>query len=563
MRSFLIQIILALSIVTVGRSQIVGFEYFLGTDPGIGKAGSLDIANGNSVSGNYNLTLGHLPVGFHWLGIRAKDAQGRFSQTFMHPFYLLAPNADDITQVEYFIDVDPGYGNGSDIPVELDEEGYIKYLVPLSEIGEGSHLLGLRTKNSTGYWSQTKLWFFYNRRGSIPTKIVRLNYFFTGEGAPNKTYTYTLPEPGSTLDINAIADLNDLESGKQYTIHLTAIDENGQVSNPVTSTFFTIPPIIIQNTEIIHLTCFGSDNGSVSITASGGQGTLEYSLDGENFTSDSTFENLASGDYTIFVRGTENKDYIVESSITIDSPEPLVLDLTDVISPSCPGDPTGELTAIATGGTAPYRYKLQSQTEFQTINSFSGLLPGNYTLTVVDANGCEISIDQQLAASGEAPPVPTISVQGIDGISTEVSLWSSSTNGNQWLRNGEEISGATGQSLEITQPGTYQVRVTGSSGCTSISATTVITSQPEVSLLDIKLYPNPAEDRVKIGFGRDIYIDRVTIISSSGVVLRTVLKPMTLPSDEILLDLKGLKGGTYFIQVEGIGIMERIKLIKR
>ena len=38
------------------------------------------------------------------------------------------------------------YGNGSDIPVELDEEGYIKYLVPLSEIGEGSHLLGLRTK---------------------------------------------------------------------------------------------------------------------------------------------------------------------------------------------------------------------------------------------------------------------------------------------------------------------------------------------------------------------------------------------------------------------------------
>ena len=50
----------------------MGFEYFLGTDPGIGKAGSLDIANGNSVSGNYNLTLGQLPVGFHWLGIRPR-----------------------------------------------------------------------------------------------------------------------------------------------------------------------------------------------------------------------------------------------------------------------------------------------------------------------------------------------------------------------------------------------------------------------------------------------------------------------------------------------------------
>ena len=156
--------------------------------------------------------------------------------------------------------------------------------------------------------------------------------------------------------------------------------------------------------------------------------------------------------------------------------------LTDVIRPSCPGDPTGELTAIATGGTAPYRYKLQSQTEFQTSNSFSGLLPGTYTLTVVDANGCEISIDHQLAASGEAPPIPTISVQGIDGVSTEVSLRSSSTTGNQWLRNGEEISGATGQSLEITQPGTYQVRVTDLLEPAFISATTV-TSQPEVSLL--------------------------------------------------------------------------------
>lgn len=561
MRTFLIQFLLALSIVTVGKGQVVELEYFLGNDPGIGKAITLGVSSGNIISGTYVLPLSDLPVGFNRIGVRAKDVQGRFSHTLLHSFYLLAPNSNDITGVEYFIDIDPGHGNGNSIPVQLDELGKINYVVPLADISEGSHLLGIRTKNGTGNWSQTKLWFFYNHPGSIPTRIVRLSYFYIGEGAPNKVYSYILPEPAASVDISTIADLNDLESGMEYTINLTAIDENGRVSNLVTATFSTIPPIEIEKTEIINLVCFGSNDGSVRVIASGGEGTLEYSLDGENYSSNALFENLASGNYTVYVRGTGNLGYVVEETFSISSPAKLTLAVEEVIPPSCLGDSNGGFRAVATGGTGSYRYKLQNQENFQNTNLFADLQVGTYSLTVVDENGCEANLEVQLQAVGETPPIPLVNIQGTDGISTEVALISSSPSGNQWLRNGEEILGATGQTLEITQPGSYQVKVTGQTGCTAISSTTVITSLREVNQLAIKLYPNPAEDRVKIDFGREIYVNRISIIASNGVVLKTVTEGMQI--SEKWLDLTGLGNGTYIIQVEGIGTMDRLKLIKQ
>lgn len=561
MRPFLIQFLLALSIVSIGKSQVVGLEYFLGDDPGIGKATSLSVNAGNTVADTYILPLSELAVGFHMVGVRAKDAQGRFSQTFLHSFYLQATNSTDITAVEYFIDIDPGHGNGKSIPIQVDEQGNIKYIVPLSDTAEGSHLLGIRTRNGTGNWSQTKSWFFYNYPGGIPRRIVRLSYTFAGEGAPNKVYSYMLPELAANVDISTFADLSDLESGKQYTIHLTAIDETGQVSNRVSATFSTIPPIVIERIDTSHLTCFESNNGSATITAAGGEGSLEYSLDGEQYSANSVFENLSAGDYKVFVRGTENVDYVVEGTFTINSPAQLTIAVTDVLSPSCPGDSNGGFKATATGGTGPYRYKLQSQAEFQNADSFADLQAGTYTVTVVDANGCELSVEVQLIPTGVAPAIPTITVQGTDGISTEVFLQSSSPTGNQWLRNGTEIPGATGQTLEITQAGSYHVKVAGSTGCFSVSTSTVITAHPEIRLQKIRIYPNPAEDRAKIDFGREVFINRITIVSSSGMVLKTQTE--NRETEEIWLDLSGLPNGTYIIQIEAIGHTERLKLLKR
>jgi len=69
--------------------------------------------------------------------------------------------------------------------------------------------------------------------------------------------------------------------------------------------------------------------------------------------------------------------FIAQNNITLDS--------TAVVSNA--GNGTGSATIIASGGAAPYTYSWNT-TPAQTSATATGLLPGNYTVTVTDASGC-------------------------------------------------------------------------------------------------------------------------------------------------------------------------------
>src|SRR5690606_27477096 len=142
MRSVGLMLLLAFSFILHGKSQVTGLEYFLNSDPGVGRGNPLSISSGTSVSGEFNIPLKTLGAGFHQLGLRVFDKDGRTSQTYLHPFYLLPTNSPQIVEVEYFIDKDPGQGKGTKIAYKEDESGYLNYTIPLSTIAEGHRLLG-------------------------------------------------------------------------------------------------------------------------------------------------------------------------------------------------------------------------------------------------------------------------------------------------------------------------------------------------------------------------------------------------------------------------------------
>lgn len=111
---------------------------------------------------------------------------------------------------------------------------------------------------------------------------------------------------------------------------------------------------------------------------------LAFSLEGINWQTDSVFTNLPVGNYWVKVKDAVCTDSILVS-IAQAFPD-LLIDNTTALPASCSGNPDGQLTVTASGGSGPYTYSTDG-TSFQASNIFN-LTQGNYTLTVKDNNGC-------------------------------------------------------------------------------------------------------------------------------------------------------------------------------
>ncbi len=152
---------------------------------------------------------------------------------------------------------------------------------------------------------------------------------------------------------------------------------------------------LIQNTASFSLEldptdvdCFGNSSGSVSLTANGSFGNLNYQWTGpENYQSGSqNISNVAAGTYA--VTAEDEFGCQVTATIAIEEPLPLsaVLDIQDV---SCFGSADGLVSILPEGGTFPYLYSIDSGQNFVSSALFSNLNGGNYNLIVQDANGCD------------------------------------------------------------------------------------------------------------------------------------------------------------------------------
>src|SRR5690606_20411764 len=124
----------------------------------------------------------------------------------------------------------------------------------------------------------------------------------------------------------------------------------------------------------------GDNNGSVSINgASGGNGTYEYSLDGSNWQSGNTFNNLPAGSYTAYVR-TNGDACEAQIPFTINGSSPLSGSVTPSTQGICPG---GSASITAAGGTGYTWY------DGATVVGSTATL--NVSPTVTTIYSCEIT----------------------------------------------------------------------------------------------------------------------------------------------------------------------------
>ena len=147
--------------------NIVAAECFIDNDPGIGNGTPLSVTPGTNVTINAtNINTAGLTNGVHHIGIRTRSAEGRWSSTEIKSFvvdfdpaYLPTPaSPQNITVAEYFIDTDPGIGNGQ--PISISAAVNITNAIAAintTGLSNGVHRLYIRTKGNEGRWSITNM----------------------------------------------------------------------------------------------------------------------------------------------------------------------------------------------------------------------------------------------------------------------------------------------------------------------------------------------------------------------------------------------------------------------
>ncbi len=182
-----------------------------------------------------------------------------------------------------------------------------------------------------------------------------------------------------------------------YTV---MVQDNNGCTAPVPVTITQPAAALSATATPTNVSCFGSSNGSITATGTGGVPPYDYSLDGVTFQVSGTFGSLAAGTYTVTVRDAALTTFDVP--VTITQPASLVSgSVSSQTNVLCFGSTTGSVTVAGSGGTPPYQYKLGSGA-YQASDTFSTLGAGTYTVTVQDANNCSavvsVTITQPVAA---------------------------------------------------------------------------------------------------------------------------------------------------------------------
>ena len=210
-------------------------------------------------------------------------------------------------------------------------------------------------------------------------------------GTPNVTYTIS-PALGNQSPIGD-STINNLPANV-YTI--TATDANSCTATY--SVTITQPATPVDITAITGTTpsCTPGNDGTITVTASGGTGALVACLPPSTTTYPLPGTITGLGSSTYIVRVKDANGCFADTTYTITNSSAPTVDSVTTVMTQCNGDSTGSMIAYATGNpqasvtyqiTAPFVQPVAPQAS----GAFNNLPAGIYTVTVNDANNCPVS----------------------------------------------------------------------------------------------------------------------------------------------------------------------------
>jgi gliding motility-associated-like protein len=298
-------------------------------------------------------------------------------------------------------------------------------------------------------------------------------------GAANGTITVT-PTNGNSpyqyaIDGGAFGGsnvFNNLTSGAHTII---VKDANGCVSNAIPVT--VAAGATLAATAVATATsCNGAANGTITVTPTNGNSPYQYAIDGGAFGGSNVFNNLASGAHTLLV-----KDANGCVSNTINATVAVGPDLAATLVPlgtSCIGANNGSITVNPTNGTSPYQYSLNGGA-FGGSNLFSNLAPGNYTIVVKDAAGCNSAAFPTTVTQGSGLTASVATTDVDCNGNNNGSITVTPTNGsNPFQYSLDNVAFSSSNIFNGLAPGSYTVYIKDGINCTGNQTFTI--TQPAV-----------------------------------------------------------------------------------
>jgi gliding motility-associated-like protein len=311
-------------------------------------------------------------------------------------------------------------------------------------------------------------------------------------------YTYSMVMPVAS---NASGVFSGLSQGT-YDFLVTDLNGCSDAVQQVLSepTQVTASAAVTSNYNGSQVSCNGSSDGVITITANGGTGAFSYVFDQFALTNTSgalsgIFNSVGAGTgYTFTVKDAKNCTVI---TAPVDVTQPTAVTVSGAVTSNyngeditCLGASDGIITATPGGGTgAVYTFVLNqspSNTSGNASGIYNSLAAGTYTITARDVNSCfavsaPVTIASPTAVAGSAAVTSNYNGRQItcngasDGVITASP--SGGVSGYTFVLNEipANVSGAASGIFNGLPEGNYTVTISDANGCPKVTNTVVVT----------------------------------------------------------------------------------------
>jgi hypothetical protein len=347
-----------------------------------------------------------------------------------------------------------------------------------AEKGGYKHLL---VKNAFGHIIADSVVYLPHYYNITDANITITQILCNGSNSGGILLNYSEPASHTWENLNTvILNRTNLNAG---TYSVTVVDNSG--CNRILGTQIIEPAALDVDLTFEHISCFGADDGSVSLTVTGG--TLPYTYAWNIPGSTATISGLAPATYSYTV--TDGNGCSLNGSQLIT--EPTQLAISEIITNNdCSGDTNGSIDISATGGTAPLTIVWSAPLYENAQHDIIGAPAGFYSVTVTDQNNCVATESYEITEPdgidiisedllhvhcyGESTGEIDIEVSGGFGILSY-----------EWVKQGSAGTFSTNQDLTDLAQGIYHLTITDENSCATNTSYQINQSPDLVASIDV------------------------------------------------------------------------------